>query len=283
MKNRVAVLGAALSLAAICATPALADPSGFISIGVGPGSEVWKNTPSDGTYAGYAVRGAASGVYNFTPALGVQGDVLFAYSDIDGVQTQEIDGALHGFFREPGSFLVGGFVQLGRDNYFLDGADDGSTDSAYIGGEAQIYLDSLTLYGQAGMQQITLEDYIPTVSGWFGRLEARYFLTPDLRVEAHAGFDTQSIVSALTATTLRVGVGAEYKLENQPISLFATYDFSTSTNNQVDASISEHRVLLGAKFALGEESLLDRDRGGASLSPIRTVATPLVLMGGSPP
>lgn len=287
MKNRAAILGAALLLAAPFATPALADPSGFISIGVGPGSYVWQEGPDEDTMSGYAIRGAASGVYNFTPALGVQGDVSFAYTNYeDGdFEAQEIDGALHGFFREPDSFLVGGFVQLGRENHFVDGSAWDSYDRVYLGGETQVYLDNLTLYGQAGMQQITPDaDFAPTFSGWFGRLEARYFLTPDLRIEAHAGFDTQSFLTALTATTLRVGIGAEYKLENQPVSLFATYDFSTSSNNEVDdLTLSEHRVLLGAKFALGEESLLDRDRNGASLSPIRTTFSPLAFFSGNPP
>lgn len=281
MKTQVIALGATLLLAAPFATPALADPSGFISIGAGPAGLAWLEGSDEDAISGYAVRGAASGVYNFTPSLGVQGDISFAYANYEDseLERQEIDGALHGFFREPDSFLVGGFVQLGRSNYFNDGDEDRSFNRAYLGGEAQVYLDNLTLYGQAGMQQISAdEDFLPTLTGWFGRLEARYFLTPDLRIEAHAGFDTQSFISAFTATTLRVGIGAEYKLENQPISLFATYDFSTSSNDQIDdLSFNEHRVLVGAKFALGEETLLDRDRAGASLAPIRTTVSPLAF------
>lgn len=274
MKNQVIALGAALLLAAPCATPALADPSGFISIGAGPGSQFVSFDSDEDSEEGYAIRGAASGVYNFTPALGVQGDVSFAYTSVDDDQfgRQEIDGALHGFYREPGNFLVGGFVQLGRDTYLFDGDDEGSTDRAYVGGEAQVYLDNLTLYAQGGMQQFTPDvDSAPTFSGWFGQLEARYFLSPDFRIEAHVGANTLDFLGSYTVTTLNLGIGAEYKLENLPVSLFAAYDFrNSSIDDPAAPTFGEHRLLVGAKFAIGEESLLDRDRNGASLSPVNT-------------
>lgn len=273
MKTQVTALGAVLLLAVPCATPALADPSGFISIGAGPFNDVITFGSDEETLTGYAVRGAASGVYNFTPVLGVQGDISFAYTSVedDALGRQEIDGALHGFYREPDNFLVGGFVQLGRDTYLFDGDDIGSADRAYVGGEAQVYLDNLTLYAQGGMQQLTPNaDFVPTFNGWFGQLEARYFLSPDFRIEAYVGANTLSFASDFTFTTLNLGIGAEYKLENLPVSLFAAYDFRNTTIDDDDApSFGEHRVLVGAKFAIGEESLLDRDRNGASLSTVK--------------
>ncbi|RYE47454.1 MAG: hypothetical protein EOP24_11380 [Hyphomicrobiales bacterium] len=282
MKNQVMALGATLLFAAPFATPALADPSGFISLGAGPGSQFISNGSDEDSEEGYAIRGAASGVYNFTPTLGVQGDLSFTYTSIDddAFARREIDGALHGFYREPDNFLVGGFVQLGRDTYLFDGDDEGSTDRAYIGGEAQVYLDNLTLYAQGGMQQFTPDlSFAPTFSGWFGQLEARYFLTPDFRIEAHVGANTLDFLGSYTVTTVNLGIGAEYKLENLPVSLFAAYDYRNSTIDDPDApTFGEHRLLVGAKFAIGEESLLGRDRNGASLSPVNT-SLPLTFGG----
>lgn len=273
MKNRVAVLGAALSLAAICATPALADPSGFISIGVGPASQYVGTDADNETFSGFAIRGAASGVYMFTPVLGAQGDLFYYRGDYgDEIpQGQGIDAALHVFYREPGSFLIGGLVQLGRDRFDYEGSEIFSADRSYVGGEAQVHLDSLTLYAQGGMQQLSIDEELATaLSGWFGRAEARYFLTPDLRIEAHVGMDTLEFLN-LSLDAVSAGVGAEYKLESLPVSLFASYEYRTSSINVPDApTINDHRVLVGAKFALGEDSLLDRDRNGASLSPVQT-------------
>lgn len=277
MKNRTTVLGAALLLAASCATPALADPSGFISASVGKGLVEFDFSGPTQTADGITAEGLASGVYMFTPVLGVQGDVqIGTRSLVDGpneLTMSSIDGALHGFYREADKFLVGGFVQLGTDSFEYNGVEGAYADRAYVGGEAQIFLDSLTLYGQAGMQQFENGYGADSVNldGWFGMLEARYFLTPDLRIEAHAGLSSLALsLAEITLNSAKVGIGVEYKFENLPVSLFATYDFTTSSFDMAPSiTVNEHRFLVGARFALGEESLLDRDRNGASLQPVQ--------------
>ena len=85
------------------------------------------------------------------------------------------------------------------------------------------------------MQTVAYVD-MPAALRWtdlFGSLEARYFLTPDFRIDAHAGLSTltDGVVPTTTATTLNLGVGAEYRLENLPVSLFATYDCFTTTDS----------------------------------------------------
>lgn len=280
MKTQAVALGAALALAAPFATPALADPTGFISIGAGPtGMEVDFGSSSE-NIDGYAVEALLSGAIMLTPVLGVQGDIRFTSRTLeesgDEMTTKSFDGALHGFYRETDKFLVGGFVQIGRDGVSYNSSSDGTIDRAYVGGEAQVYLDNLTLYGQAGMQQFdTGSGGSPSIglSGWFANAEARYFLTPNLRIEARAGFSTLELDIALaTFDTVTVGAGIEYKFDTLPVSLFAQYDYSTST---VDApmggepTVGDHRFLVGARFALGEDSLLDRDRNGASLRPVQ--------------
>lgn len=290
MKNRVIGLGAALLLAAPFATPALADPSGFVSIGAGPAGAETEFMGSSNAIDGFAVEALASGVYMFTPVLGVQGDVRYTsrtFEDVGGdMTTSSVDGALHGFYRESDQFLVGGFVQIGRDSLEDGSFTAGTTDRSYIGGEAQVFLGNATLYAQAGMQQFDVGSGMMSVglSGWFGTVEARYFLTPDLRIEAHAGFNTLEFdIIAIALNTATIGVGAEYKFESLPISLFAKYDYTTTSFNDDGGSptMSDHRFLVGARFAIGEDTLLDRDRNGASLRPVQSH---LVLSNfGSPP
>lgn len=290
MKNQAIALGAALVLAAPFATPAFADPTGFVSIGAGPaGAEIEFGGSSD-SIDGYAVEALLSGVIMFTPVLGVQGDIQFTSRTLDDsgndVKTNSFDGALHGFYREAGKFLVGGFVQIGRDDLSYGSFSAGEIDRAYVGGEAQVYLDNLTLYGQAGMQQFDSGSGPVSIglSGWFANAEARYFLTPNLRIEARAGFSTLDLdILSATFDTATVGVGIEYKFDSLPVSLFAQYDYSTtSIDVSPSPTQSDHRFLVGARFALGEDTLLDRDRNGASLSPVQTINS-LGGIGAPPP
>ena len=291
MKTQVIALGATLLLAAPFATPALADPTGFISIGAGPaGTEI--DTGSDTfNLDGYALEALLSGSIMLTPVLGIQGDVQFTSRTLDDsgddITTNSFDGALHGFYREADKFLVGGFVQIGRDDLSYNSASEGTIDRAYVGGEAQVYFDNLTLYGQAGMQQFDLSSNSPTsigLNGWFANAEVRYFLTPNLRIEARAGFNTLDFeILSATFDTVTIGAGVEYKLESLPISLFAKYDYSTTSAEALmsdDATVGNHRFLVGARFALGEDSLLDRDRSGASLRPVQGTNGFLETFGG---
>ena len=285
--KRLGILGAAASLATLClAVPALADPTGFVSLGVGPTSEEFDAGSTD-VVDGWAIEALASGAYMFTSVLGAQGDVRFMQRTLsdssDELTTSSFDGALHGFYREEG-FLVGGFVQVGRDDYDFNGSDQGEADRSYLGAEAQIFVDSLTLYGQGGMQRYEAGSS-PSLglSGWFGSLEARYFLTPNFSIESRIGVSSLDFeIASVTSTTVSAGIGAEYKLDNMPLSLFASYDFaSTSFDLGPDADIRDHRFLIGARFALGEDTLLNRDRNGASLEAVKPLGTPFVPV--SPP
>ena len=105
-------------------------------------------------------------------------------------------------------------------------------------------------------------------------MEARYFLTPDFKLSANAGlfkmdFEASDAVLGQNLTNLVVGIGAEYKFADLPLSLTANLDYGRSTTS-IDG-YGEHkatRALVGLKFALGEATLLDRDRKGTTLNPI---------------
>ncbi len=277
----LATLATSAALSTLATSAALADPSGYIGLGGELGLlqiETFESDPLDADGSGFAFL--ASGAYMFTPVLGLQGDVRAVFRSFEGDSIPEVDvttfdGAIHGFYREENNFLVGAFFQFGTGTT-SSGDTELDTQRNYAGAEAQVFLDNLTLYGQAGLQQAELGDDVFSfgMNGWFASLEARYFLTPDLRIDAHVGasaYDIDVLVLSGDITTVNFGVGAEYKFENLPVSLFATYDLYASSmeeNGNDAGSFDDHRVLIGAKFAIGEDSLMARDRSGASLKPV---------------
>jgi len=274
----LALLAASAAVSALATSAALADPSGFVAISGGLNNLTIDYGSGSETADGSALQFLASGVYMFTPVLGAQGDIRAAFRTYDmsgmDVETRSLDGALHGFYREQDQFLVGAFFQFGGDE-FSSGLYDIDVSRNYAGAEAQVYLDNLTLYGQLGLQQQEWGQtgYSVSMNGWFGSLEARYFLTPDLKIEAHVGVSSYDLdfIETMTFTTVNAGIGAEYKLENLPVSLFASYDFYSTSYDYDGGSaptLDEQRLMVGVKFAIGEDSLLDRDRNGATLKPV---------------
>jgi hypothetical protein len=274
----LALLAASSAISALATSGAFADPSGNVAISGGLDNLTFSSETDSDTAEGSALQFLASGVYMFTPVLGVQGDVRAAFRTHEQggleLNTTSLDGALHGFYREQDQFLVGAFFQFGGDQFSTDFFDVDASRN-YAGAEAQVYLDNLTLYGQAGLQQYEMDQsgFGFSMNGWFGSVEARYFLTPDFRIDAHVGVSSYDLdfIEAATFTTANVGIGAEYKLENLPISLFASYDFYSTSydfNGGAAPTIDEQRLLVGVKFAIGEDSLLARDRNGATLKPV---------------
>lgn len=274
----LALLAASTAISALATSAALADPSGNVAISGGLDNLTFSFEGDSETAEGSALQFLASGVYMFTPVLGAQGDIRAAFRSYEQsgmeLDTTSFDGALHGFYREQDQFLVGAFFQFGGDQ-LSSGHFEIDVSRNYAGAEAQVYLDNLTLYGQVGVQQYEMDESGSTLSmnGWFGSLEARYFLTPDLKIEAHVGVSAYDLdfIETVAFTTVSAGIGAEYKLENLPISLFASYDFY-STSYDFDGgpapTLDEQRLMVGVKFAIGEDSLLARDRNGATLKPV---------------
>jgi hypothetical protein len=260
-----------LIVAAILAAPApaLADPSGFISGGLGVVSY-------DNEYvsvSGPSANARASGTVELTPTLNLQGDVVldFRRYNYEEYYQDELDltGALHLFYREPENYLIGGFIQVTNDRTVdSDSPDNESNSQRWVAGaEAQAYLGDLTLYGQAGFVTESFGGG-DAQSGFFGTAQVRYFLTPDFKLDVHGLFTQLSDpdYSDSTLTTSGVGVGVEYKLPESALSVFGTADF---LSNQYESGYSETdtRVMVGIKFNFGADSLIDQDRNGTSLDP----------------
>ena len=258
------------------AVPSIAD--GFVSIAIGRAAQAVDFPGGSVSGNGVALEGAVSGNYNFSATLGFQGDVVLGSEDYPGdllggeaVTGRNVDAAIHAFYRND-QYLVGAFGQYGNNTYTSSYGFTQTLDHFYGGVEGQVFFGNATLYGQAGAQQV--RSFGGSVNGIFGTLEARYFLEPNFKIEAHIGADTlESSTSGIFdgdgITTLHAGAGAEYRLDNSPISFFAKYDYSRATfSEETNVSESDNRFLIGAKFNFESQTLMDRDRTGASLKPI---------------
>lgn len=244
-------------------TPAYGSVIEIVTESMLPGEE---NPPTTN------LRGQASGSYTFDNGFGGQADFVSNSLVIDGPNftygKASVDGALHLYLRPSDQHLLGGFAQFGRDKYDISNTFLYEFDRSYGGLEGQVYLDNLTLYTQLGLAGYNGPD--ADGKGWFGTLEARYFVTPDLKLTANAGLFKLDFEAApvQNLTNLVLGIGAEYKLADLPLSLTANLDYGYSTTDLYDAEHRATRALVGLKFALGEDTLLDRDRKGTTLNPI---------------
>lgn len=258
------------------ASPALADPSGFVSIGAGVVS--FDANWADDTFDGSAIEFAASGAYDFEGGLGAQGDFVFHRYGVEvygGDSTiTDFDGAVHLFFRND-QYLLGAFVQGGKSKYYYDDAYILEETRGYAGLEGQVFVDNLTLYGRIAGSNIDMDGEDDSWTGWLADAELRYFITDNFRIDVHAGTEVQNTdLKSGDIDTVKVGIGGEYKLEDSPISFFGRLDY-VSTQTEIDIDQTAVRILVGAKFNFGDETLKSRDRTGASLKPVEPA--PLVF------
>jgi hypothetical protein len=73
-------------------------------------------------------------------------------------------------------------------------------------------------------------------------------------------------------------VKGEWRFATAPFSVFAKYQGSETTYDNVsflqDAKVTDHRVLVGLKLHMGDRTLQQTDRAGATLDIISPLANP---------
>jgi hypothetical protein len=201
------------------------------------------------------------------------------------------DGGHYGYHGD--GMIATGHVFARTDQWLLGafvGSDDAGLGKTQGGGiEGQYYLGKLTLMGSLGAASQTYEyddGFKPYVVS--GRIDARYFITDDLMVGAHAGYmdgsnsyrdgDYHEQYKAPGLWT--VGVGAEYKIPSTPFTVTANYEHGDSTirdsyyyEGEGDHGSDNFKSqgdygAIGVRWTFGG-SLLNRDRHGASLNTMK--------------
>jgi len=234
---------------------------------------------------GWALGGAARANYWIARDMSVQVDAQAdgtSYEDFGRFSTHSYLVGGHFSWRNPQQSLFGVFAAAG------DAGGFGFTSSqrhGVIGAEAQWYWNQFTLYAQGGYDT-TLgtvnSDGIDSVNAWFIRGTGRYFINPNFLIEGTVMYANGNIDfigdPSVGFQTWTWGVKGEWRFPTAPFSVFAKYQGSETTYDDVsflrDAKVTDHRVLLGLKLHMGDRTLQQTDRAGATLDMVSPLANP---------
>jgi hypothetical protein len=271
---------------------------------------------ADESVDGAVLGGAARGNYWFLPYVSGQLDVqaegtsrTVSGSESIGTSTVPVSER---FSTE--SYLVGGHLNWRDPNTGLlgvfgaggDAGDQGETEGNqrhYLGGvEGQYYWRMVTLYLQGGYDSTPNNPAIEidSVHEWFVRGTARWFIDPNLLVEATGVYANGAIdfspfammegtPSSFGFNTMLAQAKIEWRPASVPISLFAKYQWAQTRYDTVSDSlegisvsnkIADNRWMVGARLYFAESSLLSNDHHGATLDiidPLGSAVSPLTM------
>ena len=209
----------------------------------------------------FALQADGAVEYSSNAVFGSQQDDLFQSSYLLGG---------HMSWRNPSAGFLGGFAAFGGGDH--DDDDTPYADFFAVGGEAQLYLDEMTLYIQAGyLDSSNDNDFIRNAG--FARGVLRWFFTPDNRLQTELSYvagTSDSGGDAADATVLEWSVRYDTVLPNVPIlgdtNVFIGYRGSDFNKDGPDpGGFTDHTVLLGVAHSFGAGSVKEMDRTGVTL------------------
>jgi hypothetical protein len=297
----LASVGQAADLQPVLKAPAAVDQqaTGYVEVYTG-----WARTTNEDfgdqfRFNGWALGGAGRGNYWVSRDMSVQVDAQGEGTSYDipresghfSTHSYLVGG--HWSWRNPQQYLFGlfgGLGDAGGNGFFIDSQRHG-----LIGAEAQWYWQQFTLYVQGGYDT-TLSDagYVNTMNAWFIRGTGRYFINPNFLIEGTVMYDNGNVDfdsgrPSVGFQTWTWGVKGEWRFATAPFSVFAKYQGSETTYDDSrywdlsNAKVTDHRVLLGLKLHMGDRTLQQTDRAGATLDIMSPLANPTSPLMFSPP
>ena len=215
------------------------------------------NSDTNFTYGG---TGRAN--CNFNERWNVQGDLFVDSYDSSGNNITQYGGAAHIFWRDPSSYAVGVFGTISKADTggFLD-------TTRYSGGaEFKVYMNNVTLYGQAEYGQADLDNTPFDFKFWGVRGEVRYFATDNLRFDAELAYRTYQYN---IADIFYAAVQANYRFDNTPYTVFGRYQYE-NVDFLGGSGGDLHKFTAGLRISFGGGTLLEEDRYGATMSTYRS-------------
>jgi hypothetical protein len=299
----VAIVALASAAGAADLQPVLKAPgaveqqaTGYVEVYSGWARTTGENFGFTDRFNGWALGGAGRGNYWVSRDMSVQ-------VDAQGEGTSYDDSRFGGHFSTH-SYLVGGHWSWRNPQEYLFGLFGGVGDAGgagflinsqrhgLIGAEAQWYWHQFTLYGQVGYDTTLSNsgDIVDNVNAWFVRGTGRYFVNPNFLIEgtvmyANGNVDFNGPLS-VDFQTWTWGVKGEWRFATAPFSVFAKYQGSETTYDDarqgglLNAKVTDNRVLLGLKLHMGDRTLQQTDRAGATLdimSPLANPTSPLMF------
>lgn len=232
----------------------------------------WTDGRRSDTDFGYG--GAARINVPFNARWNAQGDLAGDWINVkqENATIGMYSAALHGYWRDPGSFAVGAFANWQGTSF------DGEMSDLYAvmaGPEAQVYFDKVTLYGQVYLGQLRSTASSEKYNTWGVRGVARYYVQPNMRLSAEAAYFKVDLDSA--ANSVALAAQSDYRFDNSPVSVFGRYQFEHFYLSNSSFAFDSHKLLVGLRLSFGSGTLLDEDRAGATMDTFRSnVATNFV-------
>ena len=203
--------------------------------------------------------------------------------DASVVSSNQFSAAAHLAYRDPDRYALAAFAsgQIVSESWQGGGPGD-STFVGLLGVEGQAYFGDVTLYGQAGV--VFDPPYVAesgaswTDYGDFGFVRGviRYFPTENLRLSAealyargtidHYMFGVPPLLAVADAELMSGRVDVTWRPDDGTASYFAALEAGLHGQTLFDVTreTTQARVLVGASFDFGAETLKARDRKGVT-------------------
>jgi hypothetical protein len=205
---------------------------------------------AEGGYVGGVYGNVDAGALGDSDFYGVEGAFAGANFEIDAAFTDSDDsdsafGVAGHLFQRNDRSLIGAFASI-------NDASDSTTWT--VGGEANAYLDSVTL---AGALIYGSNDDVDA-DGYGLNTEARFFPSDNFRLDARLGYATID-AGGFEEDVLTYGAGGEFQLSQTPVS----FTLNWRTIDADATNLSADSLTVGVRYNWGG-TLRDRDRTGAS-------------------
>jgi len=211
--------------------------------------------------------GAARVNFPIDPRWNIQTDATVDSLWVQGQNIYSYGGAIHGYWRDPSSYALGGFATI--NGYGGDqGLSDANLYSFTFGPEAQAYFGNVTLYGQVYYGQLRASGLSDHFDNWGGRGVVRFFAQDNLRFDGEFGFSRLS-ASGGHLDTVTGALQATYRFSGTPWSVFGRYQLDHLTVSGSSGSENIHKYVVGLRASFGSDTLLSEDRNGATMDTYR--------------
>lgn len=211
--------------------------------------------------------------------ISIQSDVKYEYNTNATESPVDIDVAgprfsyqfaTHGSWRDPSRGLIGAFGGMGS----VDASSLVNTsfrqDYRFVGGEAQFYIDNITLYGQGGYVETADTGFSGLDDGFFARGVVRYFPTSDSRIQLEGTYINMDHSDAAFGEMEAFSVKARYDflLAGMPVigdtPIYLGYRGTFRDNCAFGQDLDDHTIMVGTSYSFSGDRLTV-DRQGATL------------------
>jgi hypothetical protein len=287
----LASVGQAADIQPVLKAPAAVDQqaTGYVEVYSGWASTRATEDGDSTRFNGWALGGAGRGNYWVSRDVSVQVDAQAEGTSYDfpgggHVSSHSYLVGGHWSWRNPQQYLFGLFGGIGDAGGA--GVFESSQRHGVIGAEAQWYWNQFTLYAQGGYDSTlgTVNGGVDSINAWFIRGTGRYFINPNFLIEGTVTYANGNIDfsccgnSSAGFQTWTWGVKGEWRFATAPFSVFAKYQGSETKYDNTweffDAKVTDHRVLFGLKLHMGDRTLQQTDRAGATLDIVSPLANP---------